>query len=297
MTRKALNRNFIFLASLAAGFLAGDGMAAFSFLNIPVLVLIMTFSVAETDFSAFRDWRRIRGPLAAGVLLNYFFIFALLLALGRLFSLEGDLWAGLVLTAATPPGLAIVPFTAVVGGSVFFSSVAVFAAFFAALAFTPWLTSVFAGDGLISFPAIFRLFLLMLVVPLAAGGVLRKAGLGRFAARWHGRVVNLGFGVIFAVITGVNRGVFFSHPGDVAKLTALFAVSVFGCAYFLKRLLSRMNADREIAQSVILVATVKNSVFGAAAGLTLIGPLGAAPGVVLSLVILIYLVFAEKILK
>ncbi len=297
MSSLILSRNFIFTAALIAGFLFGIRLEALAFINLPVLMIIMAISITETDFSAFKNLRKLLSPFLGGVLLNYFLIFFLLILLGSGLGIEGELWEGLVITAATPPGLAIMPFTAIVGGSLFYSAASTFSAFLAALLFTPWLTSVFGGGRAPVPQEIFRVFFLLIVIPFIAGGLFRKSGLSGFAGRIRSAAVNIGFGLIFAVMTGINREIILGRLGETGRLFILFAVSVFIPAFLLKSFLYRSNKnDLETAKSIILTATIKNSLFGAAAGLSLIGPAASLPGTVMTFVILLYLMFIEKIL-
>ncbi|NLB34243.1 MAG: hypothetical protein GX817_00225 [Elusimicrobia bacterium] len=290
-----LNRNFIFITALIVGLIFGDKIDLLSFLNIPILIFIMVVAMTETDFSQFRDLKKVVRPFVAGVLLNYFFLFAVLLILGKLFMVEGDLWSGLVIAAASPPGLAIMPFTALVGGSMFLSTVATFSAFIASLVFTPFLSSFFTGGELIGYFEIFKLFFLTLVLPVIIGIGMRKIGFADLAKRIHGNVVNIGFGVIFAIITGVNRSIVFENPGEILRLLIIFIIAVYGVAYLFKYILSKTNIDRKTAMSIIIVVSIKNSIFGAAAAYQLVGPLGAAPGTLFTFVTLSYLMFIEKI--
>ncbi len=289
------NRNVIFTASAVAGFAVGSSMGAFSFLNMPILILIMTVSLTETDLSAFKNITQSIKPFFAGIGLNYFLMFFLLLALGRIFGIEGKIWAGLVFTAASPPGLAIIPFTLVVKGNLFYSSVATFSAFLASLAFTPWLVTVFIGRDAVGFFDIFNLIVMLLVIPLIISRIFRAAGWGDFARKIHGKVVDIGFGIIFAVILGVNKDVLLSDPTSVAKLLVVSVISVFGFAFLAKYIILKKSIHADTKKSMILVATIKNSIFGATAGLALIGPEGALAGIVLTFVILLYLMFLEKI--
>ncbi len=297
MMKILFNRNFTFTLGFAAGLVFGSSMEIFSFLNMPILMLIMTLSFTETDFSPFKDLKKSSVPFMGGVFLNYFMIFFVVLLLGRLFGIEGELWAGLVLTAATPPGLAIMPFTAVVGGSMFYATAATLSAFLAALLLTPWLTAVFIGNNAISYISIARLLVLLLLIPLFIGRICRKVGLGPFAMKIHGPVVNLGFGIIFAIILGVNRNLILLSPEYFIKLLLISAITIFGLAYAAKYILSKKNTDKATGKSIVLTSTVKNSIFGATAGLALLGPEGALPGTIFTLVTLLYLMFVDKILS
>ncbi len=292
-----LNRNFIFSASVIIGLAAGDVMGKLSFLNMPILMIIMTISLTETDFSAFRDIKKSASPVAAGIVFNYILTFFAVIAVGKLFPLGESVWAGLVLAAATPPGLAIVPFTALLGGNLFYASTATLSAFLATLFLMPWLTASFTGSKAVSFLSILNLMILLVIIPLILGVIFRRIGFADIAKKIHGPAVNLGFGIIFIVIFGVNRIFLVTEPGYIIKLLIIFTIVVFGIAYGMKYALKNKNISREDKISIIIVSTIKNSVFGATAGLSLLGPEGALPGTVMSFVILVYLIFIDKIIR
>ncbi len=272
-------------------------MEIFSFLNMPILILIMTLSFTETDFSAFKNLKKSRDPFLAGILINYCLIFFMFLFLGRLFKIEGELWAGLVLTAATPPGLAIMPFASVVGGNMFFATAATLSAFIATLLFTPGLTAFFIGSNAISYLSLLRMLFYLIIIPLILGLILQKIYLKDFAKKIHGGAVNIGFGVIFAVIFGINRNFLFGQPVYIVKLLLISFIVVFGLAFMARFILRFLDYSVKVKKSIVLVATIKNSIFGATAGLSLLGPQGAIPGTVVTFVTLVYLMFVDKILQ
>lgn len=297
MMKFLFNRNVVFTASVVAGFAAGGSLGVFSFLNMPILILIMTLSLAEIDFSEFKNMSKLVKPFLAGIGLNYFLVFFILISLGRLFGIEGKTWAGLVFTAATPPGLAIIPFTLVVKGDLFYSSVATFSASFAALVFTPWLATVFIGNDVVGFFDIFNLIAMLLVIPFILARIVRAIGGGDLARKIHGPVVNIGFGIIFAVILGINKELVLTDLISVAKLFFISVISVFCFAYAIRYVVFKRGIAEDTRKSIVLVATIKNSIFGATAGLALLGPEGALAGIVLTFVIFIYLIFIEKMVR
>lgn len=292
-----LSRNFIFPFSATLGFLVGSQMGIFSFLNMPILMLIMTLSLAGIDLSALKSVKKSLKPFLLGIGLNYFLIFFLFLVLGRLLGIDGKIWAGLVISAATPPGLAIIPFTLVVKGDLFYSSLATFSAFLAALIFTPWLAAIFIGADVVSFSSIFNLLFMLIVIPLIIGRIIRVVGWGSFARKIHGPVVNIGFGFIFAVILGVNKKFLLTNPDSLAKLFLLSVLVVFGLAFLMKYFLGKKGIQTDIKKSIVLIATIKNSIFGATAGLILFGSEGALAGTVFTFVTLAYLIFVDRIVK
>lgn len=291
------NRNVIFITSAVTGLVIGSPLGVISFFNTPILMLIMALSFAETDLFELKNFKRALNPFLAGIGLNYFLTFFLFIALGRLFGLEDKIWAGLVIAAATPPGLAIIPFALVVKGDLVYASLATFSGFLATLILTPWLAAVFVGDGIIKFLDIFQLLFILILIPLIIGRIVKVMGGGGLAKKIHGPVVNLGFGIIFSVMLGTSREILIAHPMSSFKLLFISVLVVFGLAFFMKYFLRKRDIRADTKKSIILVATIKNSIFGAALGLTLLGPEAALAGTVLTFVILTYLIFVEKIVE
>ncbi|MFC2091354.1 hypothetical protein ACFLTD_01155, partial [Elusimicrobiota bacterium] len=181
-------------------------------------------------------------------------------------------------------------------GNIAFSSVAAISAFFATIIITPWLTSQFIESGIIKTSHIMVMLGQLIIIPMILGRILNTAGLKKYLIKLHGPAVNIGFGIIFSVIFGVNRHMFYSNPYDLIKLTALFFTAIFGTAFAIKYVAKKLNLSKDTTVSIILVATIKNSIFGATAGLTLIGPQAAFPGTVMSFITIAYLIFIQKIL-
>jgi hypothetical protein len=74
-------------------------------------------------------------------------------------------------------------------------------------------------------------------------------------------------------------------------------VIVFGFAVGFKIILNKTKIRIPTKKSLILILTIKNSIFAATAGLSLVNNIAAIPGLILSVVIIFYLMVIEKIVN
>jgi len=288
-------RNALFIGSIVTGLIVGPAMGKISWLNLPVLIIIMTVAALELQISHFRSVKIIIRGAFSGIVLNLFVTGAIVLGLGYLLFPPGPVRDGIVLAAACPPGLAIVPFTIVMGGSVAYAVNAFSSGYLVSIFLIPLMAGILIEKDVVSIWDVIEVMGKLILIPLILSFFIRKAGFKKRIKNYYGPVVNLGFAVMFAILFGTNRHVFLHDSGQIIKLFLIFAVSVFALAAFIKVVLKQLGATRPEAISVLLSGTVKNSLFAAAIGLSLIGPAAAIPGTVLTFVLIIYLMVVKKI--
>lgn len=290
-------RNTLFIAAIITGLIVGPGMRKVSWINIPILIAVMTVAALELQISHFRSFKTIIEAIFSGIILNLFTTGAIVIALGYLFFPAGMIRDGIVLAAACPPGLGIVPFTIVMGGSVAYSVRAFGTGYLFSVFLTPILAGLLIGRDTVSVADVTGVMWKLIVIPVILAFLISKAGLKNRVKSYYGPAVNVGFALMFAVLFGVNRHVFLYDKVQIVQLVLIFATSVFGMAVFIRAMLKRRGVSRPEGISILLSATVKNSLFASAIGLDLIGPRAALPGTVLTFVIIAYLMIVERIAR
>ena len=288
-------RNALFLGAIVVGLIVGPAMRMVEWLNIPVLVLIMTVAALELRAEYFRNAGTILKAAFSGIILNLLVSGGIVLGLGYLLFPAGRIRDGIILAAACPPGLAIVPFTIVMGGSLAYSVNAFSTGYIFSVFLMPLLTGLLIEKGVVSAGNVIGVMWKLILIPLVLSFIIKKTGMRLKAKNYYGPAVNLGFAVMFAILFGMNRHIFLHDPLEIAKLVLIFAVSIFALALAIKTLLKLKGISRPKSVSILLSGTVKNSLFAAAIGLTLLGPEAAVPGTVLTFVIIAYLMILGKL--
>lgn len=286
------DRNVVFGLAFALGLILGEGAAARTQgLTIPALGVLIAVTASEVSRRVFRDWRRVLRDTGLALVATYVLNAAAIIVLARLLAPEPELYAGFALVAAAPPAVGGLGFSLTLRGDVTLSLIGTIGAHVAALAITPLLTLALVGPGLVRPQQLFILLVELIAIPLLLSRVLRNRRLLPHVRHWRDPVINWSYGLVIFTVVGVNRSFFFAQPGLVARVTLVAAAITFGLGALVEVGLRRLGVPRPVRVSLVLLCTLKNSGFAAAAALTLISRLASLPGAVVSVLNSLYLLW------
>lgn len=285
------NRNFILILALVLGLLIGDKIGIWiKQLTIPVLAIVMITSFAQFPLKTFLDFKSIIKPALYSILLNYFISGAVILALAWFLIPDRDLWIGFVILAASPPGVAVPPFTKIIGGDEKFTIIGMVSTYIAVMAIIPLAGIVFIGSNFAQPLKLIILFIEVIIGPMIISQILIKFKLDKFILKWRGPIVNWGFFVIIFVIIALNRNLFFKNFKILGIISLISIVSIFGLWLLLNFILKKLQLSNEIRGSLVLFGTIKNSSFAAATTISLFSEKASVPGAIFSIFLIIYLI-------
>ena len=285
------NRNIILVLAVVVGLVFGEWARYVSFLNVWALGLSMTFAMAALPLSQLTSIKSVIKPMAYGAILNYLLFGMVVIGLAYLLMPTDALFYGFVVVAATPPGVAIIPFSAILRGDMRFATVGVAGAFLASILLAPAIIYLFAGsDGVKPLPLV-MLMVQLVLIPFAASRLLRMGSVQQQAERIRGSVVDWCFAFLIFVAVGLNREVFFSDPAVLLRVALVLVGATFGLGLLLITLYERYGGRHDMAISLSLLATIKSSGFSVFTSIALFGQEAAVPSAVLAVVVLLYLLF------
>jgi len=285
------DRNFLLISSLVLGLVVGKGARATSWLNLPVMALAMTVSLTGISSGDFSSWRRVARFVLAALTLTYIINGGLLLLLGKLLISDPQLWIGLVLLAATPSGIAAIPFSYVLGGDASFALVGTVGAYLAAIAVMPLLATALLGSAVIEPVRLVTTLVQLVVVPLVVSRAINATRLKEPISRWRGTIVNWSFALIIFTVIGLNRDALLQQPQVVLTLALIGLATNFGLGWALEKVLRWRHVGRATMLTSVILGTVKNTSLTAATILALLGERASLPAAMVSVTNVLYLVF------
>jgi BASS family bile acid:Na+ symporter len=271
------NRNVLFVAAIVLGIGAGDWAAYTRPWTLLALGVALTVSITQVESDAFRPLRKLIRPTLLTVLLSFGLQSVAILVPARLLLPDPDLWTGFVMAAATPPGAAVIPFTAITGGDMAFALLGTVGGYLASLVITPAMMLLLAGESGLDPLSLVTILFQLVVVPLLASRLILASPLNEPVARWRGKIVNWCFALVLFTIIGLNRQVFFQEPRLVFLIAIVNVIASFVLAVVMDRVLRRRGVERPARMSYLLMATLKNGGFAAATALALFGERSAVP--------------------
>ncbi len=281
------NRNFIFILAFVLGLSIGHLVSWVKHLTLPALAIVMVVSLTQIPIRSFLPLKSMLKPVLLTVVLNYFVFSFVMLTMAWFIIPERELWIGFVIIAMAPPGVAIAPFTSILGGDIKFALAGVIGAYIAALIIIPLAGLILIGQSFIQPLRLIIIFSELIIAPIIISQIFIRAKVDKHILRFKGVIVNWGlFVVIFAVI-GLNRNVFFSEPLTLARISLICFVSVIGLGLLYEFLTRRLKID----PGIMLLGIMKNGGFASATALALFGDRASLPGAVLSVFLVIFLLY------
>ncbi len=241
------NRNFILPFAFILG-LSFPGLAQYTkSLTIPALALVMTISLSSISTSNMLEWKQLSKPLILGILLNYALLGSLILLLTFILIQEKSLRIGMILVAASPPGVSIMPFSAILSGNMIFSLFATFGAYLAALIIAPAITISLAGAETFPFSGLALNLLYLIILPIVFSRFMRLEKISYFLESGRGTITNWGLFVVIFTVIGINQASFFTDFDNLLRIALIAFLTTFPLFYLLKRIFRSLNIKRSDA--------------------------------------------------
>jgi BASS family bile acid:Na+ symporter len=285
------DRNFLLFTGAVLGLIFGDAASAARPLIMPALAIAMTVTLVGIGQVDFSRWRALAGTAIVGIALTYVLHAGLKLVLASTLGFEGDLWAGFVLDAAVPSGVAVVPLSFTLGGDTTLALVSTFALYASALVIMPIMVSALLGATGVNPLSLLPALAQLIVGPAIVARILASTGLRPLVEKWRGTVVNWAFALLFFTVIGLNRDALLSEPNTVVRALIVAAVCSLGIGAILESLLSRTDSGKGRRRTLVLLATIKNTSLAAATALSLFGERAALPAAVVSAVNVVYMMW------
>jgi BASS family bile acid:Na+ symporter len=285
------NRNFIFILAFVLGFAIGDNLPWIEYLVVPALAVVMTVSMSEINNRSFLPLKSVLKPAIFILLLNYALFSLIILIPAYLFIKDQELWKGFVIIAASPAGVAIAPFTGILGGDKVFSLKGVIISHLLAILIIPVYGYLFIGVNFIQPVKLLILLSELIIAPFLISRLLIKLKVDKYILRFRGPLVNWGLFLVIFTVIAINRNYIFEYPAEAGIVSIIAFFAVFGTGLLIELIFKKSRILNKKRSSIILFSTVKNGGFAAAAALSLAGERASLPSALISVVIIIYLIY------
>ena len=285
------NRNTILISAIALGLIWGDIAHEIKHLTFYILAAVLSFSTSGITLSELDSKKEIYKSMSLGFTLNYLLFGFVTILTAYFLSPTKEIFWGFVIIAATPPGVAIIPFSIILGGNLKRSTLATLGGFIASIFMAPLIIKLFTGNENMQILPIFMSMIKIIVLPMILSRFLLFKTIKPFTVKYRGKIVNWGFATIIFIAVGINRQVFLSNFDVLFRVSLILFISMFvlGQAYDL--ILKKLNISFEERISQNLILTIKSSGFSVVTALQLFNEEVVIPSAVMSVFVLAYLLF------
>ncbi len=285
------NRNTLLIAAIVSGLIWGDYAEYIKHLTFYILAIVLSFSTTGLGGSGLSSKKSILSAIGVGVLLNYVIFGAVLLIIAHFLAPSQDIFYGFVVIAATPPGVAIIPFSHLLGGNINKSTLGTLGGFLASIFLAPIIIKIFTGNDNLAMLPLFISMIKIIVLPMIASRLLLIKSIKPFTIKARGQIVNWGFASIIFIAVGINRTVFLSNYDILFYVGLILFIAMFVLGQVYDLILKRFKIAPSERMSQNLLLTLKSSGFSVVTAIELFNEDAVIPSAVMSIFVLAYLLF------
>ena len=291
-TRIILDRNFVLILAVILGLTIGDWAEYLKSYTFYILAVVMIFSTTGLSTKALFPLKKMIQPLLLGSVLNYLIFGTVIISLAYFLMPTPELFLGFVVIAATPPGLAVIPFSHILEGDIKYAIVGVLGAFISSIFLAPAIVGLLSNvDGGIDSSMLFMSMIKLVLIPMIISRFLLWEPIKPTVEKVRGKIVDWGFALLIFTAVGLNRQVFFSNFEVLFLVALVLFLSIFGLGWVYEFIAARIGVKKEVAMTQKLLLTIKSSGFAVVTALTLFGKEAAIPSAVMAIFVLLYLLY------
>jgi BASS family bile acid:Na+ symporter len=278
--RLLMNSNFMFLTAIVLGLVAGDYAHRFKASILPALMLVMSLSTTQITLGNLTQVRTYLRDIAIVFVIHYLFLSGLILFAGHLLIRDRDLLTGLVVMAAIPSAVAVLPFTYLLKGEMTVSLFGSVGLYLGALGMAPLISFLFLDMARMGLPRLIVTLLQLILVPFIVS---------RFLLRWNhfhrmkemtGILINLALFLTTYTAMGINRSTFLGHFDILIPLGLIAFLRTFVSGHFVDLVARLLGVGRDRRMSYVLFGSFKNLALVVAITLYLFNERSAIPAAV-----------------
>lgn len=287
------NRNAILLFGLLCGLFIPFAVPLTRHFILFGLGLTMSLSTMEIGNDAFRSPRRILVPALIGIAMNYLLLGSIQIGLSSLIIRNEAIWTGLVLIAAVPPAIAIIPFSGILRANPTLSLFGTVGAHLAALAITPLIAVGMLGAASFDPRKLLLTLGMLIILPLIVSRLLIREGIRQRVAPYRGTITNWTFFCVLYTMVGLNRDFLLGQIAVVLPIAAILLTTTFILGFLIDRISVLFHLAPETRISLVLLGTLKNQANAGGLALTFFSPEAALPAAISSIIMMAYFVWLD----
>lgn len=259
--------NLLFVAAILLGLFLPQAAPVAFVLILPALMITLTVTLLRLPPGFFNKPRTLLTGALWGNLMSYL-VLGNLIILGSIFLIRDEkLWIGLVLIAAVPPAVVILPLSEKLQGDKMLTLTGFVGTYLGALILTPLIGVAFLKFIPIHYDKLIILTVTLIGLPLILSRIAVDRNWDTWIERYEGNISDGCFFVLFYALAAHNRHLIRQWPSEIILISILAFAAVFLITLALLLIGRFYKISHSTISSLLLLGTMKN--YGLAGGIAL----------------------------
>ncbi len=259
--------NLLFVAAIFLGLFLPQAAPVAFVLILPALMITLTVTLLRFPPGFFNKPKTLLTGVLWGNLMSYL-VLGNLIILGSIFLIRDEnLWIGLVLIAAVPPAVVILPLSEKLQGDKMLTLTGFAGTYLGALVLIPLIGVAFLKFIPIHYDKLIILAVILIGLPLVLSRIAVDRNWDIWIERYEGSISDGCFFVLFYALAAYNRHLIRQWPSEIILISILAFAAVFLITLALLLIGRFYKISHSTISSLLLLGTMKN--YGLAGGIAL----------------------------
>ena len=259
--------NIIFLIALFCGIVLPQAAIIGAALTLPALTIILTITPLKIPRGFFRRPGHLFSSAIRGNVMSYLFLGNLIIFTGIFFNLDIHFWIGMVLIAAAPPAIAIIPLSNLFKADAILSIAGLAGAYLGALLIAPLIVLGFVKDIPLNYWGILLLVVELILLPLVVSRIAVEKEWDKIIEPYEGIIIDICFFIVFYTITASNKDILVDWSSDLSSIAIIAFLIIFLVALAIVKAGGFFHTAENKITSLLLLGTMKNYALAGGIGL------------------------------
>ncbi|MGV8059297.1 MAG: hypothetical protein AB2L12_14930 [Smithellaceae bacterium] len=278
----------LFLLAGLTGIIIPQGAKIGTALILPALTIILTITLLRMPRGFFRHPGTLLFPAIWGNIMNYLILGNFIILASIFLIRDESLWIGMVLIAAVPPAVSIMPLAKLFRTEQKTSFGGLAGAYVGAILITPLMGIGFLKYIPLNYYGIILLVLGLIILPLAFSRVAVDRNWDKTLEPYKEIINDWCFFIVFYALMASSRYHIFRGSLDLLFIAVIAAASTFLLGYAIEKICIFYRVPRERIISLLLLGTLKNYVLAGGIALVVFNKQAALPAIVFIFFMFIY---------
>jgi len=280
--------NIIFLAAIFLGIVLPQTAIVGVALTLPAIMIILTITPLKIPPGFFRRSAHLLPSAIRGIVMSYLLLGNLIIFTGIFFNLDITLWIGMVLIAAAPPAIALIPLSKLFKADQTSSIAGLAGAYLGALLIAPLMVLGFVKDIPLNIAGILLLVFELIFLPLTLSRIIVEKDWDKIVEPYEGIIIDICFFIVFYAITANNRDILVDWSSDLSSIAIIAFAIIFLAALIIVKAGGFFHTAENKITSLLLLGTMKNYALAGGIALIIFDRQAALPALIFAAVNFIY---------
>lgn len=287
----------LFLLAGLTGLILPQGAQIGTALILPALTIILTITLLRMPRGFFRHPGPLVFPAIWGNIMNYLILGNFIIWPSIFLIRDENLWIGMVLIAAVPPAVSIMPLSKLFQVEPKASYAGLAGAYLGAILIAPLIGIGFLKYIPLNYPGIILLVLELIVLPLALSRIAVDRDWDKVIGPYKEIINDWCFFIVFYALAANSRYLIFRRPLDMLFIAVIAAASTFLLGYAIKKICALYGVPEEKMISLLLLGTLKNYALAGGIALVVFNKQAALPAIVFIIFMFLYELWLKTRMK